>query len=280
LNPETASIVLGLITAGLSALLAFAYRTAVRLFARRDPIWRPLLLSVLTLVWAGSNLGYYYYGFAGYSVVFVISSVFFLGVIGNELWKFWAMGLVGADRTQTSGIDHKAALSLCHHSLDFLGVGAYKLTLHRREFEAAIKRCQREHQPVRFLLCDPDSQRLEGFARQAGDPDPEYRRRVIESLKFIAHLRNDKNFAIRVRFYSHQSMPLFRLMFIDDTLCLASHYHFGHGEGLDLPQLHVRHARRGEMEASSFYFALREYFDRLWSSAEEWDFRITFQITK
>jgi hypothetical protein len=89
-------------------------------------------------------------------------------------------------------------------------------------FRAAIGRCQRADRPVRFLLCRPDHEMLQQMAQSADQDKTSYQKRVGNSLRSIAALHNDRAWNIQVRFY--QELPTFRLMFIDDVLCLASHY--------------------------------------------------------
>ena len=60
-------------------------------------------------------------------------------------------------------------------------------------------------------------------------------------------------------------------MFIDDWLCLASHYVFGEGDGSEFPQLHVRRSAM-ERDVNSLYYPFEQYFDELWANAETWDF--------
>ena len=156
----------------------------------------------------------------------------------KELNQFWQLGLVGAGRKIAAGLDYKQSLSLCSNSLGFLGIGASKLTREWKEFEGAIDRCHRPNRPIRLLLCDPGNEELIRMVRQAGRGPDEYQNTVKDSLRKIATLRIQREKNIKVRFY--KELPLFRLMFIDDSLCLASHYVFGEGDGSQLPQLHVR----------------------------------------
>lgn len=254
------------------ALLAFLYKRLAQALIRKDPRWRRALLMLLTACWLTLNLAYQVTQLGGYVYFFLISSVILTLVVGGELNRFWAIGLLGADNTAAGGLDYLTSLSLCRKSLDFLGVGASKLTRLSSAFEATVQRCHNELRPIRFLLCDPENQKLETFAHQAGDPEGEYRRRVKESLRIIADLHNRKRMNIEVRLYGGETMPLFRLMFIDDALCLLSHYRFGAGDGSDLPQIHVHKTSGGLPEAAAFYHALKLYFERLWEQSTPWDF--------
>jgi hypothetical protein len=186
----------------------------------------------------------------------------------KELNQFWQLGLIGADRQIATGTDFKRSLELCSNSLEFLGIGASKLT-RESNFDEAMQRCHRSHTPIKFLLCHPSNPELQHIAMQAGRDPGEYQRTVRESLRTIAQQKNLRARNIEVRFY--RSLPLFRLMFIDEWLCLASPYVFGEGEGEQWPQLHVRRIR-SQRDVESLYEPFRRYFLELWKEAAEWDF--------
>jgi hypothetical protein len=188
-------------------------------------------------------------------------------VIFRELNQFWRLGIVGADPEVSVGIDYRAALGMCRHSLGFLGIGAAKLTQDQRAFRAAIDRCNRTS-PVRLLLCRPDASELERFAQMAGKDKNSYQKTVGESLRFIALLRSRESKNIQVRFY--KQFPAFRLMFIDDAICLMSYYIMGKGDGSNLPQLHI--IKTGSQDIDSLYFGFAEYFEKMWNDSTDWDF--------
>lgn len=176
------------------------------------------------------------------------------------------VGIIGVDQEIRKGIDYKRALGLCRNTLSFLGIGARKLT-GESEFEKAIRRCK-ETEPVRFLLCRPEHKQLEDAEARFGVDRQEYRKRVIDSIRIIARLR-EKYPNIEVRFY--QEFQWFRLMFIDRSICLVSYNLMGEGDGSQLPQLHLS-TRQGEREVDSFYHVFARYFDDLWDRSECWDF--------
>jgi hypothetical protein len=191
-------------------------------------------------------------------------------IFWSQIKQFWDLGLIGADRTIRGGIDYKRSLQMCNNSLSFLGVGARKLTETVPAFTEAMQRCNRPNRSIRFLLCRPDSQLLQHAAEGAGQPPEEYRRRVTDSLRIIADLRNHRAWNIEVRFYDIP-LPLFRLMFIDEWLCLASHYVFGEGDGSEWPQLHVRRSAM-DRDVRSLYHPFSVYFEQTWEGAAAWDF--------
>jgi hypothetical protein len=258
-------VVSNLIADIVFALVAFLYHRSRASLERVNPFLRQGTFFALFLLYTVLNIVFFKFIQTGYTAFLPISTLILAVFVWHELNQYWAVGLVGADREIKTGIDPRQSLKLCRNSLDFLGIGATKLVRNRVEFENAIERCQRPDQPVRFLLCSPDQERLEQIARNANRSKKEYQDAVRESLTFIAKLRRDRAFNIEVRLYSE--LPIFRVMFVDDTLCLASHYVFGEGDGSHLPQLHVRKAARGGREVDSLYYAFRVYFLRAWDAA-------------
>ncbi len=251
------------------ALCCWTAKKLSRILEKRNPVYRKILLLILLILWTILHI-FLYTHLSGYQ--FLFASILSFGVAAFFTWKelnqFWQLGLIGADRQISKGIDFKRSLTLCSNSLEFLGVGASKLT-RESNFDRAMQRCHRSHTPIRFLLCHPQNPELQHIARQAGRDPEEYQRTVRESLRIIAQQRNERARNIEVRFY--ERLPLFRLMFIDGWLCLASHYVFGEGEGSQLPQLHVRrpHSQR---DVQSLYEPFKRYFQELWQEADEWDF--------
>ena len=173
------------VVAGI-ALLAGVYLVqllCVRL-GQRDPNRRISTLVCVVLCWLVFNVAYVYY-FPKFSVVFVfVSCCVFAWIAWSELRQFWRIGLVGADAQIRSGLDFEKALSLVSNSLDFLGIGAAKMTAEGAAFESAIERCQRPERPVRFLLCRPDHEGLAEMARSASADNDQhsYQKRVQSSL--------------------------------------------------------------------------------------------------
>jgi hypothetical protein len=122
---------------------------------------------------------------------------------------------------------------------------------------------------VRFLLCRPDSEQLKRLAQSAERDQTSFQKKVQESLRTLADLKARRAWNIQAKFY--KDFPTFRLMFIDDSICLASHYVLGKGLDVELPQLHVVRLQ-GHRDVDSLYYALNSYFERYWNEAEEWDF--------
>jgi hypothetical protein len=187
--------------------------------------------------------------------------------IWRQRTRMHNLGIVGIDQEIRKGIDYNKSLSLCRNTLHFLGIGARKLTI-EKEFENAISRCK-DTEPIKFLLCKPDHKQLQDAAARFGADREEYKKRVIDSIRTIARLK-EKCPNIEVRFY--EEFQWFRLMFIDDSICLFSYNLMGQGDGSQLPQLHLA-TRQGEREVDSFYHVFARYFDNLWDKSEEWDFR-------
>ncbi len=230
------------------------------------------LIGVLC-IWSLLTILYVYYSWP-FPAFFILLMTVTLGfVIWKELSQFWNSGLISLDRTIKTGVDYDKALQLCTNQLDFLGIGASKLT-QSSEFENAIRRCHRPNIPIRFLLTKPNNQLLIKAAQHIGTDPQDYQKRVAQSLGVLGRLRNDKHMNIEVRFYPsdrQSNMPLFRLMFINNSICLMSYNIFGEGDGSQLPQLHLKRSDN-QRDTDSFYYPFRLFFDLLWQDSEPWDF--------
>jgi len=268
--PPEAELVYGVIAHAIYAVLVLALRWLRKRTAIRNPRNRRLVPVLMLSAWIVSNLGYAYF-IRQYSYIFLLVSTLLSGwVLYQEISQFWRIGLVGADAEIRKGIDYSKALGLCSNSIEFLGIGASKLTEPTEPFEEAIDRCNSPTRPIRFLLSSPDSLGLRNIALNAGVDETAYQERVRRSLRLIASLRKDRAKNIEVRFYSE--FPAFRLMFIDDEICLASHYVLGKGDGSQLPQLHII-KESASRDINSLYYGFRYYFDSIWQESEAWDFQ-------
>lgn len=188
------------------------------------------------------------------------------------LSRLQAVGIGHADQSVSTGTDYKKALKLCHTEIQFLGVGGSKLT-ELPEFEEAVKRCSR-HGTIQLLLSHPENRQIADAARLAGGNELDYKNKIITSLRKIKEIKERGRYPIEVRFYPHtllRDYQQFRLMFIDDRLCLMSYAVWGSGNGSDLPQLHLRNFDRGD-STGTFYYPMRNYFNRLWDESTVWNF--------
>jgi hypothetical protein len=264
------SISAGVLVHAVWATLIIGITVARKWIDRIHPAARKLVLALVIVATLAGNVALYY--FTGRLFLFFSSALIFFAFVALwlQLKQFWDVGLIGADRTIRGGLDYVRSLKACQNSLSFLGVGARKLTEHATEFENAMGRCNRPNRPIRFLLARPHSDFLKTAAQNAGRPADEYVIRVQSSLRAIADYRLRRKWNIEVRFYNME-LPLFRLMLIDDWLCLASHYVFGEGDGSEWPQLHVRRSAT-ERDVNSLYHPFEQYFDELWGKSEVWDF--------
>jgi hypothetical protein len=242
-----------------------------RALERKHPLAGPGSVIAVFLLFAAINVAFTIVRPQHAWVALVGTTVVLFLIVSMYLRQLWRVGVIRVDSSAASGLDYKRALALCANSLDFLGIGAAKLTRLRSEFEEAALRCKRPDRPMKFLLCPPDHERLQEAARQAGRSVQEYGDAVRSTLRVLRDLRNDRAVNIEVRFY--KEIPLFRLMFIDDDVCIASHYVLGDGDGSQMPQLLVRKSVAPLPDKLSLYYPLRQYFDDLWGRAKKpWDF--------
>lgn len=261
---------IGLSVELILAAASFAFHKFRVALEHLHPLARPIGLGVLALVFVGVNVFIQWRSIPYPLLFFAVSTCIFGLIVFGEFKAFWRLGLLGVDQTIAKGIDYRKSLNLCTDSLEFLGIGASKLINEREAFRKAIDRCHRPDRPIRFLLCPPDHEGLIQSARQADRPDTEYQEKVRSSLRELRDLKIRQAKNIQVRFY--KNLPLFRLIFVNDTFCLASHYILGEGEGSQLSQLHVWKKPPGRRDNESFYSPLRRYYEQLWDEAEPWNF--------
>ena len=198
-------------------------------------------------------------------------------ILAYFLWRepnqFSEIGLIHADRSVEAGLGYDESLKLCKNRLDFLGIGASKLTS-SSEFVPAVTRCNRVDVPIRFLLTKPNNHRLELAARQKGLDPVKYREKVEDSLRILQRLKKSSGMNIEVRFYpseNERDMPLFRMMFINDSILLLSYNIFGEGDGSQLPQIHLKNFL-DRRNVESFYSPFSSYYTQLWEDSTSWDF--------
>jgi hypothetical protein len=248
---------------------------AVRWFPKTGRIWNRAYLIVLFAGFLGSNIWYSSSGLSYRWLFLSISTALSFALVWKELAQFWAVGLIGGDRHVGTGLNYDKALRLCTNSLDFLGVGAAKLT-GSTQFDAAMQRCNRPNAPIRFLLVNPNDEVLRRAAEHKGVTPGEYKQRVEDSLRKLARLRMEKHYNIEIRFYTDFTEPLFRLMFLNGQLCLVSYHVFGEGDGSQLPQMYVKRFE-DKRDTDSFYHPFKIYFDNLWTHSRAWDYQFPVQ---
>jgi hypothetical protein len=204
---------------------------------------------------------------------FTLIITIYLCIVLKLIYKYKAIGLVGADLEISSGINYDKSLAMVHEDLSFMGIGASKLTA-SEEFEDALMRVTKNGGISRFLLCDPNDVAIEATALRAGKGKDAYRDTVKKSLNSISHLRERRNMNIEVRFYNASqilTMPIFRLMILNNSFCLAGYAVYGFNDGRSLPQLHlIKH--ESDHGTKSFYFPFSQYFEKLWEQSTVWDF--------
>jgi hypothetical protein len=267
------NILAGLISSGIYTILFFVWRKISIRFNKKDPRITSTIFYILILFWVVSGILIYYY------VIFLNRSFFWL-IISHLLWSFFIIlyltlrwkqfrnvGIYGVDLEIKKGIDYQKSLLLVNNKIKFLGIGASKLTDQRDAFKKALKNCVKENS-IKFLLCKPDHNLLLKAAKRFEKPLNTYKNNVINSLRYISDLKGTYE-NIEVRFYN--DFQIFRMMFIDDSICLFSYNVMGEGDGSQLPQIHiVKHPKR---DVNSLYYPLERYFDDLWKVSEEWDFK-------
>ena len=178
-------------------------------------------------------------------------------------------GISGVYLTTEKGIGYKRSLEMANHSIDFLGIGGDKLTS-LPEFVPAMRRCAVDGREVRFLLSPPSNTLLETLARRNNTDPKAYEDKVKASLRRIAEARKTYSLNIKVKFYPvkhKKDLQLFRLMFINNSICLWSWTIWGAHAGYENPQVIL--SKRSRLPgAKPAYRAFADYFENVWIDAE------------
>ena len=270
----TAVVLLGVLANAIWAAIAVGGHRLLTRVETNDPRRRRVFIIAIPSAVAtvliislliGARLGI---GYAWGWLLVVLATGWSLLVVWRELIQFWRVGLVGADATISAGLSYDPALKLVQTELSFLGTGAHKLS-RSPEFALALRRC-RSDVPIRLLLRKPSDPTLAAASRRAGHSDAEYANNVIESLRLIARLQ-EAIANIEVRFY--EGDPVFRIMLIDRRLALVSFNVYGHGDGSELPQVHVLDVSGQRDVSNSFFHAYERLFNERWNQSSVWDFQ-------
>lgn len=179
----------------------------------------------------------------------------------------YAAGILKVDFGAKTGITFKQSLKYCRHSFRFLGVGASKLTEDEEEFSSMVRRCIQHGQPPQLMLCDPSSpviEKLEGIAQATRS---KFASKVRKSYTAIHNIEQEISHRLDVRQYharDYGELPFFRLLFIDNDLCLASGGLYGNlDHGVTIPQILITKRKN-----PGLYTALERYYnDRLQHSS-------------
>ncbi|HJR07725.1 MAG TPA: hypothetical protein VJ842_10725 [Pyrinomonadaceae bacterium] len=258
-------------------LILFFLRHSAKIF-KKATVRRSKLSKVFPflalLMWVALNISFYIYIPKYALTLIIITSLLLAYYVWRELTQFWAGGILRYEKSITQGLGFDSSLELCTNHLDFLGIGASKLTA-SSEFERAIRRCNDPERAVRFLLSKPSNPLLDEAAERFGVNPNDYKAKVENSLRKISQLKLNNHLNIEVRFYPNANVsdtPLFRLMFINNSICLVSYYVLGEDDGSNAPQLVLKHFE-DQRATESYFYPFRLYFDNLWKNAQPWDFK-------
>ncbi|MHB8793254.1 MAG: hypothetical protein ACYC6O_07960 [Thermoleophilia bacterium] len=270
MNPATQTILLGVISSLIAYVISLLLSRYEKMFDKFNQHYSVLPLVIIWLFWAGTLILYFYL-IQDEQVALKWNLLFAVIIaIGSFLttWKrfkqYWKVGIRAVENSTRKKKDYVNDLKICKNKLEFLGVGASKLS-ETDEFETALHRCHISGEKVRFLLCNPRDKQLQGAALTADRDREKYEGVVLGSLRRINDLKNNRNFNIEVRFY--KEFPIFRLMFIDDSLCIMSVNVLGAGDGRQLPHIYLSKVKN----PSSLYRGMEQYYNEVWDASEEID---------
>ena len=196
------------------------------------------------------------------------------------LRKYSRFGIVSLDKSAKQGLSYNKSILNTNYKLDFIGVGARKLTENDKDFSEMVERVNQQNNEVRLILSHPENESLMNLSTRADSNEGEYGTKVKNSLKLIARLKEEKKYNISVRFYRANSIPdmqVFRLMIIDENYCLVTYSQFNDSshKGENLPQLHLKKTNNEEFDKSSLLNGFQKYFNQTWNYlvGEEWNYK-------
>lgn len=264
-----AGLLTNLISSLIWLILAFLVGKVNQYLSRHTKLGIPVKLLIVSL-----------FMFVGLALSLALGSPVLVMVVGAltvalgwwSLKGLFRIGLIDAFSKTSLGITPGASLKLANESIEFLGIGANKLTSDPG-FEAAIRRCSRGGAvgACRFLLSQPSNQLLEKLATRNGTNTGDYSDKVLESLKIFARLKLEKQLNLEVRFYKEENrseFQQFRLMFINNHLCLASWTVWDDKLGMNNPQLILRQSSGSDDKKTTLFKAFKDHFEETWESGE------------
>ena len=273
-NWFTGGLITNVISTPLTLFVAWLISLVNTYLSRHTKVGIPVKLLIVALfLLAGQCIA-----------VWLSSGILVLVVaVASIVLGWWALrglfrvGLIDAFSRTSSGIEPAASLKLAHESIEFLGIGANKLTTDP-EFEAAIRRCSSggNGQTCRFLLTPPSNNFLETLALRNGGNATAYKDKVTESLKIFANLKINKKLSLDVRFYKSgegSEFQQFRLMILNDDLCLTSWTVWDDKLGMNNPQIILRRASKVADQKATLFKAFKEHFEVMWQEGEVVDLK-------
>jgi len=259
-------VVDGLIFLALATLVAIGlgYLNRITFFARQSI--RVRLSTTIVLLFALCGVAYWFGLPALWTIGILLVGMLLL--VRYSLSDLSHVGILNVHSSTSKGVSAERSLKLVNKSIAFLGIGAKKLT-ETKEFDLALRRCKKAGGQVRFLLSDPQNEGLSRLAKGNERSSSSYKSRVRESISEIVHKAEVSGVSCAIKLYridNEISLPRFRLMFIDDRVCLFSNVIWNDREGLDNPQMILRHRDRNA--EANLYLFYRGIFEDLWNSAD------------
>jgi hypothetical protein len=200
-----------------------------------------------------------------------IISMLALSLTTLYILRLRKMGISSADAEIARGLDYKTALNRITDELDFVGIGAAKLTHNADEFTAALERIKTHKGTARLLLCDPRGPILDSLERISNVRTGDYLVTVQSSFALLRKLSERFGPTLQIRVYkptTDKDLITLRLMFLNKSICLLSQNVLGkvQKEGRSTPQLLIDKANFFG-SGPTLYTAFSELFDQMWNRA-------------
>lgn len=203
-----------------------------------------------------------------FEILFTISVLLLLPFALLEIRQFRKHGFARIWNAADNKFDLLTQIHSSEKSFFFMGVSARTILQPQNEAVIVQKLLTHHEYEIRFLLFDRhETVKLQRRAlEETGNPETadewsEIMKSTVQMIRRLKKTLGATGDRLQLRIY--KSFPVFRMLIVDSKYVLLTYYPRNRfPTNLDCLEL------RGPDDPSSFGYALRKYFDEVWSEAE------------
>lgn len=195
------------------------------------------------------------------------STLLLVFIFIKELKMYWDVGLYQITPTIAKDT-YVRCFNSAKYSFSLIGTNAYSF-VNLEEFELMIKRIKECSGTICLLLADPHSPALIEAALNRNCKDNLYQLQASIALGQLLNMIDKLGVAIDIKIYyamTTNELPIFRSMFIDNHLSVASIAIYGRSDhGKDFPQIFATNDMKSP---KSMYNVVYRYFLKIWCESK------------
>ena len=250
--------------------MANSHRGARLITSNRRNFLLAIAFLITALFVAMSTILHSRIGVTGVAVLSLISILAITVSFMIELDSFWSVGFNYISST-ISLSTYKDALIRATTNFSLIGTNAYNFC-ELSEFEEMTKRVRDSRGRVRLLLAHPHARSLIEAALNRGLRDKIYQENAAYALGKILSISRTLGGSVEIHLYRAErieDLPIFRIMFVNDTDAIASIAVYGRADhGKSLPQIYASKLVSQENSHRCMYSVLNRYFEACWDRSE------------